>query len=232
LNTNVAAWLLTVSVLLHGSGASGQSTYQVGGLPSLNLNGRLTPAWSLHFKIESRQLFGKGGAAMEPRRAYEYVLTDVSLLAARKAGLRGRFAGGYLIRREAGGTVHRFIQQYTFVQRLPRFRLAHRLACDQTISGEEKPAFRLRYRITAEIPLGGSAVDPGEFYLKVAHEYLGSRQSGESLLEARWVPVLGYDLSGAVKLESGLDYRKRPFPGMDSRSSYWWTVNLFLSLWQ
>ncbi len=208
----------------------GQRSYQVGGLPSLNVNGRLNTVWSLNFKLESRQLFRSSASDGADRTAYKYILTDFSLLAARRAGLDGRVAGGYLLRWEADGLSHRFIQQYTLVQRLRRFRLAHRMSGDQTFSEREAPEYRIRYRITAELPLYGSNVDPGEPYLKIAHEQLGSRQSGESGWEARWLPLLGFAGNENFNLETGLDYRVSPLVGPDKRSRYWMVLNLFLSV--
>ena len=42
------------------------------------------------------------------------------------------------------------------------FRLAHRVATDQTWTGREPVVLRVRYRISAEVPLTGTTVNPNE----------------------------------------------------------------------
>lgn len=207
-----------------------QSTYQFGGLPSVNLNKKLKNDWSLNTKIESRQVFQRGEINGSSDKEYNYVLTDLSLIAAKKVGLNSRIAGGYLIRFEDGDFFHRFIQQYVIVQKLSGWRLAHRISSDQTFSKIEKPEIRFRYRITSEIPLNGESVDPGEFYLKLNNEYVNSFQVLEYDLEIRLIPLLGYDIKDNFKIESGLDYRVNSFFNNSTRHSYWMTFNLFIDI--
>ncbi len=205
-----------------------QRTYQFGALPSINLNIKLKSDWSLNTKLESRQLFQRGEINGNDEKEYKYILTDFSLIAAKKVGLNSRLAGGYLIRFEEGETIHRFIQQYVIVQKMSGFRLAHRILSDQTFSKIEKPEIRIRYRITSEIPLNGEEVDQGEFYVKLNNEYINSFQSFEYDLEIRLIPILGYDITDNLKIESGLDYRVNSFFNDSIRHSYWMTFNLFI----
>lgn len=218
------------ALLLFPFVVTAQSTYQWGALPSINLNKKLENNWSLNTKLESRQLFQRGELKGTPDKAYSYVLTDLSLLVAKKVGLNSRIAGGYLIRSEDGALFHRFIQQYVMVQKWSAWRLAHRVMSDQTFSSLEKPDFRLRYRITSEIPLNGEAVDPGEFYVKLNNEYVNSLQDLEYDLEIRLIPILGYELNESFKIETGLDYRVNSFLNSNTRHSYWMTFNLFIEI--
>jgi hypothetical protein len=159
-----------------------------------------------------------------------YILTDISLIIARKVGLNSRIAGGYLMRFEEGAFTYRFIQQYVIVQKLSGFRLAHRFLSDQTFMANEEPEFRLRYRITSEIPLNGESVDPGEYYLKINNEYINSVQALTYDLEIRLVPVIGYDITPRLKIETGLDYRVNSFLTNTTRHSYWISLNFFVEL--
>ena len=220
-------WLVVV-VLLFCTEAQAQSTFQLGVLPAINFNKKLKNDWSLNARIESRVLLQRGEINGEVDRGLDYVLTDFSLIAAKKIGLNSRIAGGYLIRFEEGEIQHRFIQQYTIVQKLSGFRLAHRFVTDQTFSPLEAPVFRLRYRLTSEIPLNGESVDPGELYLRINNEYLNSVQGGEYDLEIRLVPLLGYEINNRFKVESGLDYRVNSFLVSKTRHSYWMTINFFV----
>ncbi len=209
---------------------SAQSSYQVGILPSINLNYKLKKDWSLNFKIESRQLLERGTFDGDIDKGYEYVLTDYSLIAAKKVGLNSRISGGYLFRFREGKATHRFIQQYTTTQKLSRLRLAHRVVTDQTFSPAESTEYRLRYRLVVEIPLNGQSADPKEFYLKIGNEYLNSIQATAYDLEMRLVPLLGYALGENHKIEGGLDYRVNQFLNQSARHSFWLSLNWFIDL--
>jgi hypothetical protein len=230
LNNKVKYLIPVLVLMLLQCAVYAQSTYQFGGLPSLNMNKKLKNNWSLNSKIESRQLFRQGEINGNTEKGYKYVLTDFSLIAAKKVGLNSRIAGGYTIRSQDGELFHRFIQQYIIVREMTGFRLAHRFLSDQTFSKIEKPEIRLRYRITSEIPLNGESVDPGEFYVKLNNEYVNSFQTMKYDLEIRLIPLLGYDITDNFKIESGLDYRVNSFLNNSTRHSYWMTFNLFIDI--
>lgn len=230
MNTKVK-YLISILVLLQLlCSVYAQSTYQLGGLPSLNLNTKLKNDWSLNTKIESRQLFQRGEINGNAEKEYKYVLTDFSVITAKKVGLNSRIAGGYLIRFRGGELYHRLIQQYVIVQKMSGFRLAHRVLSDQTFAKIEKPEIRFRYRITSEIPLNGESVDPNEFYVKLNNEFINSFQALEYDLEIRLIPLLGYDITDNFKIESGLDYRVNSFLNNSTKHGYWMTINLFIDI--
>lgn len=230
MSTKIAIVALLMVLLLSPESAIAQSSYQFGMLPSVNLNSKLKRDWSLNARIESRQLFQSGLLGEGRSEKYDYVLTDFSVIAAKKIGLNSRLAGGYLLRLEEGEVTHRFIQQFIIVQKLSGFRFAHRFVSDQTFSAREQVEVRLRYRITAEIPLNGQTVDPKEFYLKINNEYLSSYQTKEYDKEIRVVPLLGYDATEHLKIEAGLDYRVNSFIGNNARHSFWMTLNMFIDI--
>lgn len=209
---------------------SAQSTYQFGVLPSLNLNKKIKNDWFLNTKLESRLLCQQSEFNGVTDKKYNYVLTDLSLISAKKVALNSRIAVGYLIRLKDGDFIHRFIQHYVVVQKMPGWRLAHRIMADQTFSKIEKPDIRLRYRITSEIPLNGETVDPGELYLKLNNEYVNNLQAKEYDLEIRFIPLLGYDIIDNFKIETGLDYRVNSFLNNNPRHSYWITFNFFIEI--
>lgn len=230
MNINCFSFLLVLASLFTKNTSISQSTYQWGVLPSVNLNKKLKNDWSLNTKVEGRHMFQSGeinGVFFEKNK---YVLTDFSLILAKKVGLNSRVGAGYLIRVEGAELSHRFIQQYIIVQKLARFRFAHRFLADQTISETERPQFRIRYRMTSEIPLNGESVDPKEFYVKLNNEYVNSLQAKEYDLEIRLIPLLGYGFSDILKMETGLDYRVNSFLHNSTRNSYWITLNFFIEL--
>ncbi len=204
--------------------AQAQASHQLGLLPSINLNKKLPKDWSLNFKAESRQSLYRGGFD------YEYLLTDVALVAAKKIGINTSAAAGYLMRIDAEGVRHRAIQQISFVKRYAGFRLSHRVSADQTFENGDAPEYRLRYRLSSEVPLQGLSLDPKEFFLKLSNEYLGSMQHDDLDLEIRAAAFIGYAISPKQKLELGLDYRLDSFIHGQARNRYWIGLNFYQSL--
>ena len=222
--------LAFILCLAYLSPTRAQGVYQAGLLPSINLNYKLNDQWSFNVKSESRQRFVLGTFGGEQMNRFDYVLTDMSAIAARKIGVSARIAGGYLIRFRNNEIIHRSIQQYTYVQNLEHFRLAHRVVADQTFSPIEATDFRFRYRLASEIPLEGKSADPKELYLKVSNEYLNSIQEGDYNLEIRIVSFLGYSLSKKQKIEFGLDYRVNSLLNQIQGHSFWTSLNWYINL--
>jgi len=221
---------LLLIALSYANLMSGQGSYQYGLLPTINFNKKLEKDWSLNLSVQSRQLIGRGEFNGVSDVEYDYILTDYSVIAAKKFGLNSRFNLGYLLRVREGNVFQRLMQRYIVTQRLRAFRLSHRIALDQTLSDVESTEFRCRYRITSEIPLNGQSLDPKEVYLKVNAEVLGSLQDSEYGLEIRFVPVIGYDITHSNKIELGLDYRVSSFldDGGNSRHVTWAVLSWFL----
>lgn len=203
--------------------ASAQSEQEFGFLPVLNLQKKLPKDWALNFKAESRQSFYKEEAR------YRYLLTDFSLAAAKKLSINTSVVGGYLLRVEEGKAIHRSLQQLSTVRRYPAFKLAHRLATDQTFEADAPTEYRLRYRLAMEVPLNGQALDAREFFLKFSHEYLSGLEGGEYDLEVRGLCFLGFSLTTRRKLELGFDYRLSAFLAGETRQRMWLGLNYYVS---
>jgi hypothetical protein len=224
-------YFITIFLLVFFIGKNeAQDTYLLGTLPSINLNKGISSNWSLNLKAESRLRFLQGEFSGNARSDLNIQLADFALAVSRKTGLNNALAGGYLIRLRGEQTFHRFIQQFTMVKRYETFRMAHRFSSDQTFNGDNPWELRLRYRITAEIPLNGQSVDPGEFYLKLNNEYLNSWQEGDPDLEIRLVPLAGFVFNDSNKLEFGLDYRLSSFIDGNSRNNFWFNIGWFLKV--
>ena len=224
--------LLHVAFLLCGmfAVARAQNTYRLGILPTLNIHKSVSEGRGINLKTESRYIFEEGEWGETPETQNSYSLTDISILLVQRVGIRQKLAGGYLIRLREQGVVHRTLQQLALVRPFPRFVLAHRFASDQTFGDGIAPTFRLRYRLSVEIPLTGERADVREVYLKANNEYLSSWQKKDQSLEMRWVPVLGYKLSEANKVELGIDYRLSGLFQDSRRSSFWLKVNGFIRI--
>ena len=226
LNTKRAIWFLAFVWFIVSTGYA-QSNYQAGWLPAFNMNKSLKKDFKLNFKIESRQEFKSGFFEESSSFNYDYVLTDFSVLGVKKVAIDKSAVFGYLLRLRDGEVSSRLIQQFIVVQSLDGHKLAHRFAADQTFSAAENPTYRLRYRISFEIPLNGQSLDENEFYLKLNNEYLNSWQSSEYDLELRLIPFLGYKFSDTEKLEIGIDYRLNSFLEGSSSHRFWLGFNWY-----
>lgn len=207
-----------------------QSSYQFGILPSININKKLPNDWKLNLKTESRQELKSGLFDVPSSFQYNYTLTDLSTILAKKVSINKSLALGYLMRVREGELISRLIQQFIITKNYANFRLAHRFSADQTFQGNEPTEFRLRYRLSTSIPTNGQSIDPKEFYLKINNEYLNAWESAAYDLEIRIIPYLGYTFSDANKLELGLDYRLNSFLSDSSRHRFWIGVNWYVGI--
>lgn len=215
------AGLLCLSVFL-----TAQQNWQIGWLPEINLNAGLGNDWSLNLKVESR-LLQRSGTFDGESGEWQYGLTDVALAGSRKLTGGRNLTGGYLWRQSPEADRHRLFQQFSVVQPFIALRLGHRLAADQTFGGGEPAVWRLRYRLSLELPLNGQEINRREFYLKASNEYLNSWEEGTYDLEVRLGGVLGYVITDANKLETGPDYRLDGFLNGAAGHTLWWKLSWF-----
>lgn len=173
---------------------------------------------------------GEGNINSKFDFSYEYLLTDLSLIFAKRIGINTSVAGGYFIRISNENVSNRAIQQISFVRRYPAFRLSHRISSDQTFMAENNTEFRFRYRLSSEIPLEGQSLDPKEFFVKTNNEYLNSFQGKSYDLEVRIAAFLGYAFSTDSKFEIGFDYRIDSFIENNTRNRIWLGINFYQSL--
>ena len=204
------------------SAAQGGASWGI--MPSVSLTGKLPRDWSVNLKAESRQALYHDGFA------HDYLLTDLGILVGKKASFNTTLAAGYLVRIRGEEIYHRAIQQVSLARRHAGFSLSHRISSDQTFSETEATGYRLRYRISSEIPLEGQSLDPGEFFLKLSHEYVNSLQEKEYDLEIRTASFLGYVFTPSNKLEVGLEHRVDSFVPARARHRCWIGVHFYQSI--
>ena len=220
--------LIVFCLLLVAVGVA-QPSYNLGLVPSINFNYKLKN-WSINIKTEMRQGSFTVNDRDEPREWRHFELADYSGMVASKIGLNTRLAGGYLLRLQQNIRFHRSIQQFSLLQQLRGVRLAHRLRTDQTFSADSTPNFRVRYRLTSEVPLNGQAVDRKEFYVRANNEYVTSWQSEEFRLEIRFSPLLGFVLNEKNRIEVGPDYRINSNYIQSTEHRLWGRLNWFIEI--
>ena len=192
-------------------------------MPSVNINSKLPKDWFTNFKIESRQ------EMFREDFEYSYQRTDLSFIAGKKLGFRTKLAAGYQLILDDQEINNRFIQQLNHVKKYRSFFLNHRFQADQTFRKSEDAEYRLRYRLSTEIPLNGQTLDSRELFIKVSNEYLNSIQNSEYDLEIRFAGFIGYVFSPKTKLEVGIDDRLDAFIDDRLRNRFWLGFNVYQS---
>ncbi|WP_452602261.1 DUF2490 domain-containing protein [Pontimicrobium sp. MEBiC06410] len=223
-------YCLIILIILISIKNYSQVKYQIGSLPSFNINTSLKNNWKLNLKTEFRQLFKTGVFNGESINKYEYIHTDLALNISKKVGLNNTIGAGFLLRITDEEVKQRALQQFTLVSNYSTFKLAHRIRTDQTFSKTEPTEIRIRYRITFNKALNGLTVDSKEFYLKLNHEYVNSFTGNLYDLEYRINPNLGYVFSDDNKIELGIEYRNDGFVNNENRSRFFAVINWYVSL--
>lgn len=225
---NTKALLLFFLLAASSAPIMAQASGRAGLLPSITYSHKAGQGWDYSAKFESRHRLLEYGPDRPSGIRYEYLLSDLTLLAAREVGAQAKLAGGFRLRLEPDGSNYQSIQQFIFRTDAAGLRIAHRLAADQTFASGEDVEFRLRYRAALELPLSGQQADPGEFYLKFSNEYLGSTQGGEQEMEIRALGLLGYSFLNGHKLEVGIDQRADRLLNRPARHSSWLSLNWYI----
>lgn len=204
---------------------SGQSKFQWGVLPSINVSKPLKKAYKLNLKGESREtLYRENDFDLDHR------LADVNLMLSRRVGFSNALAIGYLVRVEEGRLMHRLIQQYSINQNFDALRMSHRFSADQSFEADQALEHRYRYRLTVQLPLIGRNIDAHEYYLKLNNEYLNAFTSDAHDLEVRLVAVLGFEFNDNNKIEFGIDQRMTLLLDRPSQHRTWTSMSWYLTL--
>lgn len=210
----------------------GQNHFHQGGIfPELAISYRVSGKWKLTGKVESQHgvLSYQKDVVSETR--YFHDRTDLQLFGEYRLSPFLSVSGGYQYRLEGeGGTNnHRLIQQISIVRKKRAYRLGHRIRTDQTFEEGSAFQFRFRYRLSFEVPLQGTKLDPGEWYLLASGEPIIAIDDTPLEIENRLVLSFGRMINTRQKIETGFDYRIDRFIKDAGRSRWWWKTGWFVS---
>lgn len=203
----------------------GQTQLDIGVLPKVVLSTEISDHLSIAGSVQTRLL--REGVGQDDSK-FEYSLTDLTGIVEYR--LRGgtRLAVGYLFRSVKEDIVHRAIQQVSWTRTMSKYRIGHRLRTDQTFAPDGGVSYRLRYRLSVQVPLDGLELDPRELYLKLATEKLHQWSSGDFSTELRVIPALGYYGNDESKIELGADARYDSIFSVDDTLTVWGTISYYL----
>ncbi len=220
---NIKKISILISIfLIFSLGLTAQDAF--GFLPKVNVSTKFSKLKWANSLATRHSLYEKENEIFQ----HQYVLADFTSIVSTKILHNKTIYGGYMLRSKEGEFIHRLIQRFAWVQRLETARLGHRFGIDQTFAPENDMVFRMRYRILLEKSLQGEKVNPQEFYLKLANEYLlAFKETAQP--EARLIANIGYELNPRSKLELGLDNRFSDFTNNSLQYKIWLTLTWFTS---
>lgn len=223
--------LLLILFLLLPVQIMAQGTVRLFGFfPEFQVGYKATEKLKVIGKIESQHGLAEKFGGEDLDAGYFHNLTDFQGFLGTKVNPFIDIAGGYQYRVDSRGeNSHRTIQQVSILQLPSTYKIGHRIRFDQTYSPFEKNEYRVRYRVSFEIPIEGKSLEPGEFYLLFSDELIYSYQARTSGLENRVVASLGHLSKTKQKFQAGVDYRTDRFFDPSFRHRTWFKFGWYLN---
>jgi hypothetical protein len=223
-------YLIIFLLLISFANCFGQSQeFFTGIFPEAAVTKTLKNDQKIIFKIEHQDILYNNSDGQNQELQFTHYRTDLMGFYDFKLNPSKRVAFGVFHRIQDGANANRLIQQFASVNRLRGMKLAHRIRTDQTFTKDDPVELRVRYRISTEIPLSGTTLDPGEHYLILSDEPIISFQGGEFEIENRLVFSFGRLITSSQKLEWSLDFRTDKYIQDGFRTRLWAKVGYFFS---
>lgn len=102
---------------------------------------------------------------------------------------------------------HRIIQEMSIKPKEDGSIFSHRIRTDQTLENGEDVAYRLRYRLSTDLPVEGDTIEQGEYFISFSEELLGGMQRSQESLENRFGLTIGKTLTNQHDIELGFSFR-------------------------
>lgn len=217
--------VLIIYFIVANATAQENQTFFTGIFPEISLTKKISDVNKLNFKIENQKILFDNRDQENPQ--FTHYRTDLMMFFDHSVRPGVSIALGIFHRFQENENANRIIQQFAVLQRMRNLRINHRIRTDQTFTRNDDLELRLRYRISAEIPLQGKIVDPKEFYLVISEELIFSNKGGDFEIENRVALALGKLYNSREKLEWGVDYRTDGFIQDGFRTRLWGKISYF-----
>lgn len=222
---------LVIFILLCWLGRHGMAqedrVFFTGIFPELSITKKISQLNRLNFKIENQEVIFDNRDSSLDNPQFTHYRTDVMFFFDRSIRPGVSVAMGIFHRFQENEDGNRIIQQLALLQRMRNLRINHRFRTDQTFTRYQELEVRFRYRFSAEIPMNGVTVDPGEFYLVISEEPIFSQKAGEFEIENRIALALGKLFNKNEKLEWAVDYRTDGFIQEGFRTRLWGKISYY-----
>lgn len=220
--------ILVILVSIAGTLSAQESkVFFTGFFPEISITKKLNEQHKLNFKIENQEILFDNRDSESENPQFSHYRTDLMLFFDRNLRPGVSIGLGIFHRFQENEDGNRIIQQLAVLQRMRNLRINHRLRTDQTFTQNENLEVRLRYRFSMEIPLEGSEVDFGEYYLVLSEEPIFSLKGGEFEIENRTALALGKLYNSNEKLEWAVDYRTDGFIQDGFRTRLWAKISYY-----
>lgn len=219
----LVTWLINLFAL-HVSGQK----YNTAIMPVLNFNKKITDEWKANVKIKNQTIFSSDGQNFSLQSDPRYKRTDLEFSATRKLTYKNSLTGGMMVRLNNEKPTKRLSLSFSTIRQLRRIILAQRMGIERIFKPDNKKKIRLRYRLATALPLNGEHIDPNESYLKLSNEYIGSKESSNTL-EIRILAAFGHETIKGHKIETGLDYRLSDIGTKNHIQTIWLYLGWFLN---
>ncbi|MFT6868312.1 MAG: hypothetical protein ACJA08_003162 [Cyclobacteriaceae bacterium] len=177
-------------------------------------------------KIESQHSLLNINQTEVDRFGYFHDRTDLQGFIGIKMKNDSKWTIGYQYRLQPNVDNHRSIQQYSWLSRNEYLKVSHRIRADQTFELNQFVQWRIRYRLSVQIPLSNGK----QQYLLISDEPIYSLKEGTSVLENRFVLALGILLTDQCKFQIGPDYRLDGDLVTKPRTRLWLKIGWFYRL--
>ncbi len=197
--------------------------------PELSFNYSPASRWSFNFELTNRNLLNNNQTG---ESSFQGDHVEISHFTNYQSGFYSKVSLGVRYRNRDWlnpelGNEFRFTQQYSYSKSSNKFRWGHRVRFEQRIY-ENETVFRTRYRLALDFPLQGTTLNTYEFYAVISTESFYSLSAkGAPELDQRITPGLGYQLTDALKLQIGVEYRYENYLNDASGRVFGYTSALF-----
>lgn len=169
-------------------------------------------SWSGNTSIGKRSVWSTRYDNDEPQFQGNLDFLEFSHFTSYEVDLSLKVAGGYTYRlgdphEHNKDYEHRMTEQVSYTHFKRIVRLISRGRLEQRFRNEGF-AHRYRYKLSADFPLSGLALDAREFYIVVSGEALFEGvENADDTWEIRSAAGMGYYISNKVKIEADFTYR-------------------------
>lgn len=200
--------------------------FEAVGETNFAINHDVSNSYSINFSVEPRYfLYRKNQLQLEA------VQIDMVHFSTFKLNVNHSLSLGFQYRNrelfDAGDQEIRLTQQYNYKKQKLSFRYGHRFRSEQRLF-DDFAIFRQRYRFAIDFPLDGERLDIGEAYIITSGESLLSiSRLIKPEIDLRLTCHLGWQMSGDLKLQTGIEYRLEEFNIQSHHGLYILTAAVF-----
>lgn len=187
-----------------------QDDFNTFGESSIALDHKVSKGYTANFSLKSRYFLYRDHTVQFTNQQIDithFSTCNLNIFHAISFGLLYRNRDWF----DMGSEELRITEQYNFKKQKMGVRYGHRFRLEQRFI-DKQVISRLRYRFAVDFPLNGEKLDIGEAYLVSSIEGLLSLSKiNRPQTDLRIASQIGWQLSEALKLQTGIEHRIEAF---------------------